>query len=99
MCQVRNRIWYSVRHDRETLEKALFNRGLTLRALKRFDKAVLSFDAALKIRPDYTDAFFFVETLLELKRFEQALASFDWALKVRPDPAERSPILEPPCTS
>lgn len=82
------------------MEKALFNRGLTLRALKRFDKAVLSFDAALKIRRDYTDAlYFFVETLLELKRFEQALASFDWALKVRPDFAERSPILEPPCTS
>jgi hypothetical protein len=44
-------------------------------------------------------ALFFVETRLELKHFEEALASFDWALKVRPDSAERSPILEPPCTS
>jgi tetratricopeptide (TPR) repeat protein len=34
-----------------------FNRGRALQALKRFDEAVASYDRAIALRPDYTEAF------------------------------------------
>ena len=63
-----------------------YNRGVTLKALKRFEEALASYDRALAVRPDYAEAFSNRgNTLQELKRFEEALASFDRALKLRPN--------------
>ncbi len=57
--------------------------------LGKRDKALVSYDRALKVRPDYVEALFNRGvTLHELERFEEALASYDSALKLRPDFAE-----------
>ena len=69
--------------------EALYNRGITLHELKRFEEALASYDRALTLRPDYAEALSNRGlTLHELKRFEEALASYDRALTLRPDYAE-----------
>jgi tetratricopeptide (TPR) repeat protein len=69
--------------------EALYNRGNTLRELKRFEEALVSYDRALTVRSDFAEAHSNRGlTLHELKRFEEALASYDRALTVRPDSAE-----------
>jgi Tfp pilus assembly protein PilF len=57
--------------------------------LGRFEEALASYDRALKVRPDYTQALSNRgNALAALGRFEEALASYDRALKVRPDYTE-----------
>ena len=57
--------------------------------LGKKDKALASYDRALKVQPTSAEALFNRGwTLHELKRFAEALASYDRALKVRPDLAE-----------
>jgi tetratricopeptide (TPR) repeat protein len=69
--------------------EALYNRGVTLQELKRFDEALASYDRALVVRPDFAQALRNRGlTLQELKRFDEALASYDRALALRPDDAE-----------
>ena len=36
--------------------EALYNRGVTLHELKRFEEALASYDRALTLRPDYAEA-------------------------------------------
>ena len=68
---------------------ALYNRGNTLRQLKRFDEALLSYDRALSLRPDYAEALCNRGvTLHQLRRFEDALLSYDRAIAVQPDYAK-----------
>jgi predicted O-linked N-acetylglucosamine transferase (SPINDLY family) len=70
-------------------ESAHFNRGNTLKELKRLDDALASFDKAIALRPDFADAFNNRgNTLNELKRLDDALASFDKAIALWPDYAD-----------
>ena len=65
---------------------ALNNRGIALRALKRFEDALPSYDRALALWPDYAEALLGRgNALKELQRFEEALSSYDRALGLRPD--------------
>ncbi len=69
--------------------EVLYNRGNTLKELKRFEQALASYDGALTVRPDFAEALSNRGLVLhELKRFTEALASHDRALIVRPDNAE-----------
>ena len=69
--------------------EARLNFGNALRALKRPDAALESYDLALAIRPDYAEAFNNRgNTLLELGRHAEALASYDKALTVAPGHAD-----------
>jgi len=69
--------------------EALYNRGNTLRELKRLEEALVSYDRALTVRSDFAEAHSNRGLILhELKRLEEALASYDRALTVRPDSAE-----------
>jgi len=69
--------------------EALYNRGITLHELKRFEAALASYDRALAVRPDYAEAHSNRgNSLKELRRLEAALASYDRALAVRPNSAE-----------
>jgi tetratricopeptide (TPR) repeat protein len=69
--------------------EALYNRGLILHELKRFDEALASYDRALTRQPDFADALNNRgNTLHELKRFEEALASYNRTLMLRPNFAE-----------
>jgi tetratricopeptide (TPR) repeat protein len=69
--------------------EALYNRGLSLKKLRRFDEALSSYDRAVAIKPDYAEALSNRGLALkELKRFEEALASYDRALAIKPDYAD-----------
>ena len=49
---------------------------MALNELNRFDEALASFDQAIKLNPDYAEAFNNRGiTLNELRRFDEALAS------------------------
>jgi tetratricopeptide (TPR) repeat protein len=64
-------------------------RGDALRALKRLDEALASYEEALAIEPDHVEALGSRGNVLsELKRLEEALVSYDRALAVRPDYVE-----------
>ena len=63
--------------------------GVVLRELKRFDEALLSYDRALALKPDYAEVHGNRgNALKELKRFEEALSSYDRVLVLKPDYAE-----------
>lgn len=65
------------------------NLGNALRDLKRPADALVSYDRALKLQPDFPDAHNNRgNTLLELKRAADALASYDRAIRLKPDYAE-----------
>ena len=86
-----------------SLPEALCNRGLALKRLERFDEALASYDEALSINPDFTNAP--VKPLLseleiaegfygrggvlqEMGRWDEALSSYDKSLSIRPDSVE-----------
>ena len=71
------------------LASAYNNRGHALKALRRLDEALASYDKAIVLKPDHAEAFNNRGVALkELRRFEEALASYDKALALRPDHAE-----------
>ncbi len=54
--------------------------------LRRLDDALASYDRAIRIRPDFADAYVNrAMVLTDLKRLDEALASYDKAIRVRPD--------------
>jgi protein O-GlcNAc transferase len=62
-----------------------FERGTTLQRLQRLEDALSSYDAALRIRPDFPECLNNRGTTLrDLQRQEEALASYDAALALRP---------------
>ena len=68
---------------------AYSNRGLALKALKRLEEALASFDRAIAIKPDYAQAYSNRGLALQdLKRLEEALASYDRAIEIEPDYAQ-----------
>ncbi|HEY9651666.1 MAG TPA: serine/threonine-protein kinase, partial [Coleofasciculaceae cyanobacterium] len=64
----------------------LYNRGETLLELKRLDDALESYNRAVEIRPEYTEAWSGKgDTLLGLKRYEEALNAYDKAIQIQPN--------------
>ena len=60
-----------------------------LKDLKRLDEALASYDAALKINPNYADAYSNRGNVLkDLNRLDEALVSYDAALKINPNHAD-----------
>ena len=65
------------------------NHGVALQGLKRVEEALVSYDKAIAIKPDYADAYFNRGIALrELRRVEEALASYDRAIAIKSDYAE-----------
>jgi tetratricopeptide (TPR) repeat protein len=65
------------------------NLGLSLQALNRCEEALENYDRALRLHPEYADAFFNRGvTLQKLQRLEEAVKSYDRAVAERPDYAE-----------
>jgi CelD/BcsL family acetyltransferase involved in cellulose biosynthesis/Tfp pilus assembly protein PilF/GNAT superfamily N-acetyltransferase len=62
------------------------NRGNALRACKRAQEALTSYDRAIELRPDYAEAHNNRGcALLDLNRRDDALPSFDKAIALKPD--------------
>jgi tetratricopeptide (TPR) repeat protein len=69
--------------------EAHFNRGNMLSALKQFERALASYDAAIKAKSDYAEAYSNRGlALAELKRWDTSLASFDRAIAIQSDLTE-----------
>jgi len=73
----------SLRASRTSLQLEL---GILLVAAKEYEAAIASYDQALKIKPDYYEAWNNRGNALgKLGRLEEAIASYDQALKIKPD--------------
>ena len=73
------------------LQEALsyYNKGNTLKNLKRYDKALSFYDKAIKLKPNFVEAYYNKgNTLKNLKRYDDALSCYDQAIKLKPDHAE-----------
>jgi tetratricopeptide (TPR) repeat protein len=76
----------SLRASRARLQLEL---GNLLVAAKEYEAAVASYDQALKIKPDFHQAWYNRGgALADLGRLEEAVASYDQALKIKPDKDE-----------
>lgn len=65
------------------------NRGVMLQFLQRHEEALVCYDRAIALRPDYLKAHFNRGTALsKLRRREEALASYDRAIALNQDYAE-----------
>jgi tetratricopeptide (TPR) repeat protein len=63
--------------------------GVSLARQGAFDDALVIFDRAIELRPDYAEAYMNrAITLARMERFEESLADFDRAIELRPDYAE-----------
>ena len=63
----------------------LYNRGNTLYDLKRYKEAITTYDKAIKIRPEYSEAWNGQgNTLYELKRYKKALDAYEKAIQIQP---------------
>ena len=68
---------------------ALSNYGSVQAKLKRPEEALVCYERALALKPDYTDALNNQGNVLKgLKRLDEALTSYDRALQIKPDYAE-----------
>ena len=64
----------------------LYNKGNTLYDLKRYKEAIASYDKAIKIIPEYSEAWNGQgNTLYELKLYNKALDAYDKAIQIQPD--------------
>lgn len=62
------------------------NRGVALKALRRYDEALADYEKAIELKPDYADAFHNRANILkELGRLEDAQASYSRAIELQPD--------------
>jgi len=67
----------------------LRSHGNILKVLGRFDEALVRYDTALALKPDYADAHRSRGIVLKCQgRLEEALAAYDAALAVKPDYAD-----------
>jgi tetratricopeptide (TPR) repeat protein len=63
-----------------------FNEGFALNNLKRYDEALAAYEQAIRINPNYADAYHNKgEALLKLKRYDEALAAYEQAIRLDPN--------------
>ncbi len=63
-----------------------YNQGLEYNFIGRYDAAILSFDTALNLQPNYADAWIDRgHALYNLGRYEEALESYNKSLEIDPD--------------
>ena len=61
------------------------NRGTELTSLNRFDEALVYFDQAIGIQPDYTEAHYNRGyALMKIRQIDKAISSYDTAIRLRP---------------
>ena len=66
-----------------------YNRGCTLQALRRYQEALVCFERAAELQPDFVDAIVNCGIVhLALRRYEAALANFDIVVEKAPRDAE-----------
>ena len=70
----------------EVLARAFFYQGRALAAKRQFDRAIYDFDQAIRLDPDFPDAFNFRGVAwVGQGQFERAIADFDKAIQLDPN--------------
>ncbi|NEQ44905.1 MAG: tetratricopeptide repeat protein [Leptolyngbya sp. SIOISBB] len=67
--------------------EALYNKGLVLSNLGRYEEEIAAYDAALAIKPDDAALYNKGFALSNLGRYEEAITAYDAALAIKPDDA------------
>ncbi|GAX39399.1 TPR repeat-containing protein [Tolypothrix sp. NIES-4075] len=75
------------KHQRDSNKTILlFKLGKLLVAANEYEGGIASYDQAVKIKPDYHEAWYKRGVVLgELGRYEEAIASFEQTLKIKPN--------------
>ena len=69
-----------------TNAEELLNSGNDLFASERYKEAVIDYDKAIQIKPDYHEAWYNRGIALrKLQRYQEAIASYDKAIQIKPD--------------
>ena len=65
--------------------QAWFNKGASLKELRRFEEALISYDKSIELNAKYADAWVNKAAALhELKRFNESIEAYEVALKLNP---------------
>merc|ERR1712098_657259 len=65
------------------------NRGNALRDLRQFEEALVSYNRAIQLQPDYTQAYYNRGVVLtELGQPEEVMDSYNQAIELKPDYVE-----------
>jgi len=84
----------TLRPDTNTLVRVNTSLGLTYIQLTQFEKAVLSFKEALRLKPDHENALGGLGTAyLGLQQYQNSVAALQLALRVKPDDSDDYHIL------
>ncbi|MEO0350697.1 MAG: tetratricopeptide repeat protein [Cyanobacteria bacterium P01_A01_bin.15] len=68
------------------LHEALYNKGISLANLGRYEEAIATYDQALNLKPDYHEALNYKGvSLANLGRHNDAIAAYDQAFTIKPD--------------
>jgi tetratricopeptide (TPR) repeat protein len=77
---------YVVNAINSTNAVELYQQANTLYDLQRYKDALLTYDRAIELRPDYAKAWNGQgKTLYELKKYREALTAYDKAIQIQPD--------------
>lgn len=64
----------------------IYHKGNALENLGRYEEAIVAYDAAIAIKPDYHEALSIKGLVLfGLGRYEEAIAAYDAAIAIKPD--------------
>lgn len=66
--------------------ESLYHKGNKLLKSQQYEQAIASYDKAIRVKPDFYDAWFHRGVALSrLRRYEQAIASYDRTIQIQPD--------------
>ena len=69
-------------------EVGLYNRGEKLRKSQRYEEAIAAYNQAIKIKPDYSEAWYAKASLLyQLQRYEEAVVAYEKIIQIQPEEA------------
>jgi tetratricopeptide (TPR) repeat protein len=86
---ISNIVTDAVAKSSATTAEELWKIGNDLSVSERYEEAIASYDKAVEIKPDYSDAWINRgNALAVLKRYEEASASYDKAIQFKPDDSE-----------
>jgi tetratricopeptide (TPR) repeat protein len=69
-------------------ELGCYNRGEKFRKSQRYEEAIAAYDQAIKIKPDYSEAWYAkAYSLYQLQRYEEALVAYEKVIQLQPEEA------------
>jgi len=76
--------------------KKFYKQGVKLSRTKLFDEAIAAFELAIRLKPNYEDAFFGLgKAYAELGRWQEAAQAFHRVIEINPNRGEAYTLLQP----